>query len=68
MYSIEAPQWGAAMTSQQPYWDAAGIRVTPMPVAFNTLLDIVYTIPRNYDGANYAFGVSPNPLALQLRH
>jgi ABC-type transport system substrate-binding protein len=65
MYSIEAPQWGAAMTSQQPYWDLAGIRVTPMPVAFNTLLDIVYTIPRNYDGANYAFGVSPNPLALQ---
>jgi ABC-type transport system substrate-binding protein len=65
MYSIEAPQWGAAMTSQMPYWDAAGIRVEPMPVAFNTLLDIVYTIPRNYDGANYAFGVSPNPLALQ---
>ncbi len=65
MYSIEAPQWGAAMTSQQVYWDQAGISVDPMPIAFNTLLDIVYTIPRNYDGANFAYGLSPNPLILE---
>ncbi len=65
MYSIETPQWGAALTSQLAYWDAAGIRVSLMPVAFGTLLDTVYTIPRNYDAACYAFGVSPTPLALQ---
>ena len=65
MYSIESPQWGAAMTSQAVYWDQAGISVEAQPLAFNTLLDIVYTLPRNYDGANYAYGVSPNPLILQ---
>jgi hypothetical protein len=65
MYAIEAPQWGAAMTSQAVYWDQCGISVEPMPLAFNTLLDIVYNLPRNYDGANYAYGVSPNPLILQ---
>ena len=26
MYSIEAPQWGAAMTSQQVYWDQADVQ------------------------------------------
>lgn len=65
MYSIESPQWGAAMTAQQVYWDQAGIPVSALPISFNTLLDIVYTIPRNYDGANYAYGVSPNPLILE---
>ncbi len=66
MYSIEAPQWGAAMTSQQVYWDEVGIPVEPMAIAFNTLLDIVYTIPRNYDAANYAYGLSqPLPTILQ---
>lgn len=66
MYSIEAPQWGAAMTSQEVYWDQAGINVEPMPISFNTLLDIVYTIPRNYDAANYAYGLSqPIPTILE---
>ncbi len=66
MYPIEVPQWAAALSSQQPYWDAAGIRVTPMPVALNTLLDIVHTIPRNYDGAFITESLSqPFPLFLQ---
>jgi ABC-type transport system substrate-binding protein len=66
MYSISAPQWLAAMTSQSVYWDEIGIRTEPVGLSFNTLLDIVFTIPRNYDGANFAYGVGTNPLALQM--
>jgi peptide/nickel transport system substrate-binding protein len=65
MYSIESPQWGAAMAGQVQYWDAAGIPVEPLAIAFNTLLDIVYTIPRNYDAACYAYGIDIYPLYLE---
>jgi len=66
MYAAEAPQWTAAMMSQKEYWDEVGIPVKLNPIAFNTLLDRVYTIPRNYDGACYAYGLSdPLPLHLQ---
>ncbi len=65
MHSIEAPQWGKAIDASMGYWEQAGIRVVPMLVCFCTMLDIVYTVPRNYDAACYAFGISPSPFALQ---
>jgi ABC-type transport system substrate-binding protein len=65
MHSIEAPQWEMALNVSVDDWEQAGIRVVPMRVCFCTLLDIVYTIPRNYDAACYAFGISPNPLFLE---
>jgi peptide/nickel transport system substrate-binding protein len=61
MWSISAPQWGAAMISQIVYWTQAGIPVQDYPVSFNTLLDLVYTIPRNYDGACYALNIGTTP-------
>jgi len=66
MYSTASPQWGAALGSQVPRWTAVGINVQPVALDFNTLLDLVYTIPRNYDGACYAFGLTqPNPTILE---
>jgi len=63
MYAAEAPQWTAAMMSQKEY---SGIPVKLSAIAFNTLLDRVYTIPRDYDGACYAYGLS-NPLPTHLQ-
>ncbi|MFX1476138.1 MAG: ABC transporter substrate-binding protein, partial [Promethearchaeota archaeon] len=65
MVSIEAPQWEQAINASLVYWEQAGLRVVPLRVAFCTLLDIVYTVPRNYDAACYAYGLSPNPLMLR---
>ncbi len=65
MISIESPYWQNAVNTSIGYWEQAGIKVIPMSIAFGSLLDTVYTIPRNYDAACYAFGVWPNPLALQ---
>jgi peptide/nickel transport system substrate-binding protein len=66
MWSISAPQWGAAMQSQTVYWDQAGINVQDYPVTFNTLLDLVSTIPRNYEGACFALNIDPEPTYISI--
>ena len=65
MVAIEAPHWERALNTSIPYWEQAGIRAIPRVMAFGSMLDIVYTVPRNYDAACYSFGISPNPLVLQ---
>ncbi|MFX0167946.1 MAG: ABC transporter substrate-binding protein [Candidatus Hodarchaeota archaeon] len=65
MYPIEVPQWSEVMASMKSYWDQAGILTNPEPRTFSTMIDTVYTIPRNYDGACFWSSIEPNPLALQ---
>jgi ABC-type transport system substrate-binding protein len=67
IYSIAAPQWGAALNSQVPRWAAVGIDVQPQALDLNTLLDLVYTVPRDYDGAALRLELNPpgsSPLSL----
>jgi ABC-type transport system substrate-binding protein len=64
MYSIEAPTWSAAVPSQFKYWNEAGIQVELTPIAFNTLIQLSHTIPRNYDAVCYGYGIDPIPLQL----
>ena len=66
MVFIESPPWKKAINASIEYWKQAGIRTIPIRCSAGTLLDIVYTIPRNYDAACFSYGVRfPNPLPLQ---
>jgi ABC-type transport system substrate-binding protein len=64
MFGQSAPVWGAAWTAQLDHLDDAGIRMNVYGINFNTLVGLLTTIPREYDGACLAYSPSPTGLVL----